>query len=220
MMSIFRIPDSILDDIQAMMARFWWGSLGDNRKMHWHSWANLCSPKKNGGMGFRDLKCFNQALLARQIWRLMEKSNCLLNSVLKARYYKNDLILDARREFDPSFSWRSLWGGAKSLLLEGLGWRIGKGNLVCVMKDKWLLHKGSFIAPVLNLASDTDFRVGELIDEVTGSWDVDKLLDLFDQNTFEAILSIPLEQDENADTVLWGLTKSGCYTVKSVIGSV
>ena len=38
MMSIFRIPDGIIDDIHAMFARFWWGSATDARKTHWHSW--------------------------------------------------------------------------------------------------------------------------------------------------------------------------------------
>ena len=59
MMSIFRIPDGILDDIHSMMARFWWGSCRDNRKTHWHSWESLYTTKKHRGMVFRDLKCFN-----------------------------------------------------------------------------------------------------------------------------------------------------------------
>lgn len=104
MMCIFRIPDSILDDIHSMMARFWWGSSRNSKKMHWHSWASLCAAKKFGGMEFRDLKCFNQALLAKQIWRLVEKPNSLLNSVLNVRYCKHDSVLDGRRGYNPSFS--------------------------------------------------------------------------------------------------------------------
>lgn len=52
MMSIFKIPDGLIDDIHAMMAHFWWGSSGDAKKIHWHSWADLCRPKCIGGMGF------------------------------------------------------------------------------------------------------------------------------------------------------------------------
>lgn len=126
MMSIFHIPEGLLDEIHSMMAHFWWGSSGDNKKVHWHSWLNLCQPKRHGGMGFRDLKCFNQALLAKQIWRIFSCANPLLCSVLKVRYYKNDNVLEARRGYNPSFTWRSMWG-AKALLLEGLCWRIGDG---------------------------------------------------------------------------------------------
>lgn len=54
MMSIFKIPDGIIDDIHSMLAHFLWGSSTDSKKTHWHIWASLCQPKRNGGMGFRD----------------------------------------------------------------------------------------------------------------------------------------------------------------------
>ncbi|CAO2827157.1 unnamed protein product [Amaranthus hypochondriacus] len=108
MMSLFRISDGVLDDIHAMMAKFWWGANGNERKIHWHGWPNLCMPKCQGGLGFRDLKIFNDALLAKQAWRLMRNSNSMVSQVFKARYYKNSDFLDSFRGFDPSFTWRSI----------------------------------------------------------------------------------------------------------------
>lgn len=82
-------------------------------------------------MGFRDLKVFNQALLAKQGWRLLTDSNTLVHQVFKARYFKNAEFIDAYRGHDPSFVWRSIWG-AKSLLLDGLKWRVGCGERINV----------------------------------------------------------------------------------------
>ncbi|XP_074336698.1 uncharacterized protein LOC141673868 [Apium graveolens] len=66
MMSIFRIPDGLIDEIHSVMAQFWWGNNGSAKAMHWKSWDKLCLPKGKGGLGFLDLKCFNLALLAKQ----------------------------------------------------------------------------------------------------------------------------------------------------------
>lgn len=64
-MGIFELPASFHEDYMKWIRNFWWGEDENHRKVHWSSWDNLIQPKQHGGMGFRDTRLFNQALLAR-----------------------------------------------------------------------------------------------------------------------------------------------------------
>ena len=61
-----------------MIRNFWWGQKQDERKMAWLSWDKMCIPKALGGMGFKLLKHFNLAPLAKQGWRLQVGQNSLV----------------------------------------------------------------------------------------------------------------------------------------------
>ena len=64
-MSCFKIPDSLCAELTGLIRNFWWGQKQDEKKMSWLSWDKLCSSKAEGGLGFKKLKEFNLALLAK-----------------------------------------------------------------------------------------------------------------------------------------------------------
>lgn len=59
--------------------------------------------KDKGGLGFRDLSMFNKALLAKQVWRMIDNPNSPVAKVFKARYFKHVDIMDAPIGSNPSF---------------------------------------------------------------------------------------------------------------------
>jgi len=63
--------------------------------MAWLSWDKLCQSKEKGGMGFKQLKQFNLALLAKQGWRIQMKHDFLVYRVLKAKYFPKCDFIDA-----------------------------------------------------------------------------------------------------------------------------
>lgn len=79
--SCFKLPDSLCEDIERLIRRF-------ERKIHWVSWSKLCmTKKKEGGIGFRDLKAFNLALLAKQAWRIVTRPHSLPSRIFRAKYF-------------------------------------------------------------------------------------------------------------------------------------
>lgn len=67
---------------------------------------------KMGGLGIRDVGCFNQTLLAKQAWRLLMDPNSLVAKVLRGKYCWGKEFLDCKAKSGCSWGWRSLMWGA------------------------------------------------------------------------------------------------------------
>jgi hypothetical protein len=54
--------------------------------MHLVEWDKVCSPLDVGGLGIRNIRRFNQALLGKWLWRFAHKEGAWWRSVLVAKY--------------------------------------------------------------------------------------------------------------------------------------
>ncbi|XP_074313994.1 putative mitochondrial protein AtMg00310 [Silene latifolia] len=213
-MSLFAFSDGTIEELHSAVARFWWGSTDTHRKIHWMRWDKLCEPKEMGGMGFRDLRVFNQTLLAKQVWRLLINPSSLAARVLKARYFRHDSVLDARLGYDPSYTWRSLWG-AKALLREGLKWRVGDGHQINVWQDAWLPGENASRVPTPIGDVNLNMKVEELIDHAEMRWREDVVRGIMRDEDVEEVLSLTLSKRRPCDMLYWWPNNKGYYSVKS-----
>ena len=136
-MSCFQIPSTICNNMRKPISNFWWGIEDGKKKLHWRSWDWLSAPKSLGGMGFRDMVLFNQAMLAKQCWRLLMDPNSLCYKVLKGRYFPNGNFWNSVCPRSASYTWRSIMFG-KKLIQKGLVWRVGDGKQISVCNDNWI----------------------------------------------------------------------------------
>lgn len=66
-MNVFLIPLEICKEIECDMCKFWWRTNPLKKKsIHWMSWEIISARKGAGGMGFRNMRDFNVALLDKQ----------------------------------------------------------------------------------------------------------------------------------------------------------
>ncbi|KAK1644767.1 hypothetical protein QYE76_062572 [Lolium multiflorum] len=114
-MTVFKFPMGLCDDMSQIIREFWWGDEVNKRKVHWLSWDKITKSKNMGGMGFKDLRMFNQALLARQAWRLIQFPESLCARLLKAKYYPSGQLIDTAFSKSVSPCWQGISYGLELL---------------------------------------------------------------------------------------------------------
>ncbi|KAL5777326.1 hypothetical protein ACOSP7_010252 [Xanthoceras sorbifolium] len=202
-MSLFKFPKSLINDLYRLCASFWWGLASGAKKLYWAFWDKLCISKGEGGLGFRDLGAFNQALLGKQCWRLIQDPTSLAARVLKGCYFPFTSLLKASSYSLGSFVWKSiLWGE-----LVSFRWRIGNGASVLVYHDRLIPRPSTF--KVFSLPSLGSHVTVDKLKVPTGGWDISLLRNHFLPADVEAILSLPSSAFRVDDSLLWHFENSG-----------
>ncbi|XP_075474412.1 uncharacterized protein LOC142505350 [Primulina tabacum] len=71
-LSILPIPACIINSIQSICRKFVWPT-----KHPPIAWSSLCKPLADGGLGLKDLRSWNRALLAKTLWNIHSKKDSL-----------------------------------------------------------------------------------------------------------------------------------------------
>ncbi|GKF18422.1 zinc finger, CCHC-type containing protein, partial [Tanacetum coccineum] len=75
-LSIFRAPESVLQDLERIRAKFFWGGNKDENKMAWVKWLIILNSFDKGGL--------NIGIFQKWLWRLLSSPNALWVQVIKA----------------------------------------------------------------------------------------------------------------------------------------
>lgn len=170
--------------------------------------------KEQRGLGYRDLECFNMALLAKQGWRLIQSPESLVAKIYKEKYYPNYTFMETPLGKRPSYAWRSIWN-AKYLLEEGMLWRVGDGRSIHIWEDRWLPSATTHVVQTPTRILHSQARVCELIDSDTNWWNIPLVDEVFNEEEARLICSMPICPRTQGDRRVWGGNKNGDYTVRS-----
>jgi hypothetical protein len=170
--------------------------------------------KDKGGLGYRDLECFNMALLAKQGWRIIQNPDSLVGRVFKEKYFRHATFLESGIGSNPSYTWRSIWS-AKHLLKKGLVWRVGDGKKIQIWKDKWIPTPTSYMIQSPYIVLDQEVRVSSLISMDTKWWDISLIQDIFNRKEVDIIYGLALCSGRQEDKLIWVGSKNGIFSVHS-----
>jgi hypothetical protein len=151
-------------------------------------------------------------MLARQAWRLVMAPDSPCAQLLMAKYCPNGRLMEADEGPGISYSWRSIVQGIKASR-KGIIWRVGDGEQIRIWEDPWL-PRGATRRPITPRGAALLSKVSELIDPVTGSWDVQLLNDIFWEEDVKEIMLIPVRVGHD-DYVAWHFDSKGIFSIRS-----
>lgn len=99
--SVYLIPKRIADIINKIFARFLWSSCSDKQPIFWKRREIIDIPNGMGGLGIRNVRAFDMALLTRLDVRIHEKKELLVSKVFNSKYKGSPIELGLRGKKSP-----------------------------------------------------------------------------------------------------------------------
>lgn len=80
-LSMYKVPDTIMRDLDKIRCRFLWQGTDRSRKKYaLINWSVACLSKQYGGLGILDLRNMNTALLLKWWWKFKDSEWLLENT--------------------------------------------------------------------------------------------------------------------------------------------
>lgn len=212
LIQVVQPPQYMIQRIEQCMARFFWGSYGDQRHTHWVSWERICRPIAEGGLGLRRLSDVVQCY-THKLWFRFREQGSLWARFLLQKYCR--FQFPGSVPVSPHSS--SVWKRMCSVRLEvqsQLFWRLGVGD-VSFWYDHWIGD-----GPLADSVSVR--RLASALVQwfwSDGIWDRAKLLRVVSPEVVDRICLVPIRV-ASLDLIRWKSSSDGKFSFASVWASI
>ena len=84
--SFFRAPTAVINRLSAIQRQFVWGGSFEGKKIALVAWRQVSASRDLGGLGIKDIKVLNNALLIKWKWLVFHQSDQLWSRILVSKY--------------------------------------------------------------------------------------------------------------------------------------
>jgi hypothetical protein len=110
-MSTVLFSKTFISKITSIIWNFWWAGVQEDNgssSFHFRSWKDICRPKREGGLGVRDLFTVNCSLILHAAWNIATGKSSFLTAILKSKYFPNTSFWLAPNNSTKSSFWSSI----------------------------------------------------------------------------------------------------------------
>ena len=106
--SVFLLPKAIVKEIDKLLKGFLWcqGDLSKGKAKV--AWKSICKPKKEGGLGLKDLSEWNEVLLVKILWNIASNKESLWVKWINEIRLKDKNIWEVQCDSNSSSGWKNL----------------------------------------------------------------------------------------------------------------
>ncbi|KAL2235687.1 UNVERIFIED_CONTAM: hypothetical protein Sindi_1300900 [Sesamum indicum] len=169
--STFILPKKVINEIEKRLRPFLWKGT-TNSGYAKVAWKDICRPKEEGGLGFKDISTLNRALMTKQ---LCDVIRCDRTSIWVEWLYKGRLqhtSIWTIMDHGGSWGWRKILR-LRMFLRTMVDYRIGDGRNFFLWQDPWH-HLGplcdTFPRGPRLLGLDESSRLSTVIHEGVWQW--------------------------------------------------
>lgn len=233
-LSLFRIPEGVVKEINSIQSKFLWGDSSLKKKIHLVNWEKVSMSRERGGLGIKKIKAMNEALLIKWWWRFGTKKDALWKTVIcsKSRDNLNGWFPDARLANRNSVIWRDIMSliHRDENLLDGYDSNVrlvvGDGKNISSWRDRWT---GNFslveqFPRLFNMAINREETAWEVKSRSVsnGAWNIQFRRRFFtrEEELWNSLLTFlpPVEVawSDTPDQLRWEAHQLGTYKVHSM----
>ncbi|KAJ4757132.1 RNA-directed DNA polymerase (reverse transcriptase)-related family protein [Rhynchospora pubera] len=209
------MPATVIHTVNSLIRSFFWEN-GGSQKMHLISWNRITSHKLQGGLGLRDVRVINEAMMLKLLWKLgcKENEDRPWVQLLRAKYLSRKCLWLSKVPANCTKLWRAMME-LRPLLKPVIKWHIQRGDKCTVFGEPW--HD---LWQALNPtnARQRKLKLVDLTEDDGSVWDHDKLADAVGRGVGLHIISLypqpPITTSSRQDRLIFTPSSSGKFSYK------
>lgn len=205
--SIFILPKNTIETVDRLCRNFLWSGFADKQGLVPVAWSDICLPRREGGLGLKQLREWNSAAMGKLLWRI----HCRAKDIWVDWIYnklKGRSIWQINIPSDCAWTWRKLLQ-LRDVFKDFMCVRIGDGRECSLFYDYWL--GDARLCDTIDCSPWNNYKT---VQEWTreGEWAIPNSFKRRYPALAQAMIQVPLLP--RADRSIWTGAGSDKYSIK------